>query len=304
MMLIVAIVFIGSSCQAEKAPIPSPTHTIPSPTPTTSVLTPQQITKLGEETTVFITGRGEPGSGIIIDRQDNTYYVLTAAHVVGIEPEPDEPPYKVRTKDNQEHDVARQDNYQKNVQKFRESIDLAVIQFTAEQGEEYEVAPLAKSIFTGMSVYAFGWTNCLGGKQQQFQKTEGQICKINPDSKNGWDVSYTNNIIEGVSGGPVFDSTGHVVAIQAGQGGNIGPTSDNTCNSLPIQPDSKFNYGLGVPIRENFEMLQSKLPQRLEIEIQSNTFSQEVSMTNIKCREKSPITQCPPILPPGRPPCN
>ncbi|WP_099066246.1 S1 family peptidase [Nostoc linckia] len=320
MMAMAAIICLSSSCGDGKTPINNPTATVTEiqqitptpttpptkppttpPTPITSGLIPQQINKLGEESTVFITGRGQPGSGVIIYKQNNTntYYVLTAAHVVGTEPGEEEVPYKLLTPDGKEHIVAKYNDYQNKVQKFRESTDLAVIEFTAEPNREYQVAPLAKSIFQGMPVYAFGWTSCLGGNQRQFQKTEGQICKINPDSKNGWNVSYTNNIIEGVSGGPVFDSNGHVVAIQAGQGGNIGPISDNGCNSLPIKPNPKFNYGLGVPIRENFEILQSKLPQRLEIETQSNTSSQKEFVANVECRQKSPVTQCPPILSPG-----
>ncbi|MFN6516590.1 MAG: serine protease [Nostoc sp. CreGUA01] len=334
MMLVLAIIFVGSSCGGQKTSrdnptpistnieqvtesssptptipsptptissptptIPSPTPTIPSPTPTTSVSIPEEIRKRGEETTVFITGRGKSGSGVIIDKEENTYYVLTAAHVVGIEPGPNEPPYKLQTNDEEEYIVAKQENYQKKVRKFRESKDLAVIEFTAEQ--EYQVAPLAQSIFPGMPVYAFGWTSCLGINRRQFQKTEGEICKINPDAKDGWDVSYTNNIVEGMSGGPVFDSTGHVVAIQAGQNGN-GPNSDDSCNPLPLQPDPKFNYGLGVPIRENFEMLQSKLhPKQLKIKLQPAISSQKEPVVNIECREKLPQKECPPILAPG-----
>ncbi|MBX9259183.1 trypsin-like peptidase domain-containing protein [Desmonostoc muscorum CCALA 125] len=316
MMLIVAITFIGSSCEGKKTPIPdltptisipsptptipNPTPIIPSPTPTTSGLIPEEIRKLAEETTVFITGRGKPGSGVIIDREDNTntYYVLTAAHVVGSKPTPFDPPYKLQTKDNQERIVADDKTYDENVQKFRESTDLAIIKFTAEPGQEYQFAPLAKSILIGMPVYGFGWTSCSGGNQRQFQKTEGEICKINPDANNGWNVSYTNNIIEGMSGGPVFDSSGYVVAIQAGQDGN-GAISDDSCKPLPLQPDPKFNYGLGVPIRENFEMLRAKLGQKLEIKLQPAISPQQEPIVNIKCREKLPQTECPPILAPG-----
>ncbi len=307
MMLIVAITFIGWSCEGKKTPIPdptptisipSPTPTIPNPTPTTSGLIPEEIRKLAEETTVFITGTGKPGSGVIIDKQDNTYYVLTAAHVVGIEPTSLAPPYKLQTKDNQEHIVADENTYDENVQKFRESTDLAIIKFTAEPGQEYQVAPLAKSILTGMPVYGFGWTSCSGGNQRQFQKTGGEICKINPDANNGWNVSYTNNIIEGMSGGPVFDSSGYVVAIQAGQDG-YGPAFDDSCKPLPLQPDPKFNYGLGVPIRENFEMLRSKLGQKLEIKLQPAISPQQEPIVNIKCREKLSQTECAPILAPG-----
>lgn len=306
MTLIIAIMFLGSSCGGRPKPVvtsePTPVPRITpnsNSTPTTTTLTLDQISKIAEETTVFITGRGNPGSGVIIGRKDNTYYVLTAAHVVGIKPGVEEPSYELQTKDNHKYTVAKENNYDKEVKKFPEDTDLAVIKFTTESGQEYQVAPLASSVSEEMPVYAFGWTSCLGGNKRTFQQTEGQICGIKTDPNNGWNVSYTNNIIEGVSGGPVFNATGQVVAIQAGQGGN-GPTSDDSCQPLPRQPSDNYNHGFGVPIGENIDMLQSKLPYELAIERQATTSAAKEAKVSIQCRQQPQKDKCPIILPPGQ----
>jgi S1-C subfamily serine protease len=321
MILIIAIIFLGSSCGDSKTPrdnftpiTPTPTSTptststpTPTPTPTISILTPEKIRELAEETTVFITGGVDPGSGVIIEKEDDTYYVLTAEHVVTFEPEENEPSYELQTKDKKEHIIAGKKDYQKNVKKFGKSTDLAVIQFTAEQGQEYKVAPLAQYISLGMPVYAFGWTSCSKGDppqlQKQFQITEGKICEIKPDSENGWNLSYTNQILVGMSGGPVFNSNGQVVAIQAalckqrGDCGKVGSTSNyNSCASITSEPYPRSNYSLGVSIRGNFETLKSNLPPQLQIEVQSDNSSQNESEVNIQCGEKPPVKECPGIF--------
>ncbi|MEW6491202.1 MAG: hypothetical protein AB1589_01440, partial [Cyanobacteriota bacterium] len=76
----------------------------------------QAIAAMAKEVTVVINGQN-PGSGVLIAKEGNTYYVLTAKHVVAT---PDE--YEIVTSDRQQHIL----NYSK-VRKFP-NVDLAVVQ--------------------------------------------------------------------------------------------------------------------------------------------------------------------------------
>jgi hypothetical protein len=263
---------------------------------------PENIEELGRQTTVFIIGRGDPGSGVIVHKNPgtNTYYVLTAKHVVGIRPEPGEVDYVIKTPDEREHIAATSDNYQQKVTKL-DNPDLAIIEFTAEENQKYEIAPLTNALSSSIPVYAFGWTSCLNDDasvRKQFQQTKGEICEIKEDKENGWSVRYTNNIVVGVSGGPVFDSMGRVVAIQAAFGNKIGKETIG-CDIMPIKPDNDYADALGVSIQENIQSLNYKLSsEQKSIQLQFDSSPSPQSNIKAKCRKLT--KRCPPILPPGQ----
>ena len=89
-----------------------------------------QINAIAEAITVRIDAPNENGSGVIVAKQETTYYVLTAEHVVAKEQE-----YKVVTPDGKQYSI----DYS-NVKKLA-GADLAVLQFTSQ--EDYQVATLA-----------------------------------------------------------------------------------------------------------------------------------------------------------------
>jgi serine protease Do len=68
-------------------------HTLPS----YASLSHAQVGEIARQVTVQIDGQA-PGSGVIIARQGQTYYVLTAEHVVAIEDE-----YEIVTSDGKKY---------------------------------------------------------------------------------------------------------------------------------------------------------------------------------------------------------
>lgn len=89
-----------------------------------------KINTIAELITVRIDGANQNGSGVIVAKQGETYYVLTAEHVVGKEQE-----YGVLTPDNRQYSL----DYNK-IKKIP-GADLAILQFTSQ--EDYQVATLA-----------------------------------------------------------------------------------------------------------------------------------------------------------------
>lgn len=166
-----------------------------------------EVNDIAREVTVLVYGIN-PGSGVLIAKDQNTYYVLTANHVVK-----DDDEYAILTSDKKAHDV--------DYSKIRRlpGTDLAVIEFTSE--EDYKVANLANSdnITEGQTVFISGWPNPgTSIKKRIRQFTSGEV-SARPDEalEGGYQIVYTNVTRAGMSGAPVFDTSGRVIGIH-GQG--------------------------------------------------------------------------------------
>jgi tetratricopeptide (TPR) repeat protein len=181
------------------------------------------VYKTASEITVLISGQN-PGSGVIFARTNDTYYVLTAKHVVAT---PDE--YQVVTSDRKQYEI----DYSK-VKKLP-AIDLAVVQFTSNQS--YPVARLGNSeqVQQGANVYASGWPIPEGAiKQATNLITEGRIAGFQRGEAEGYELLYGNATAPGMSGGPVIDANGLVIGIHGRAAGN--------------EVSGKVGINLGIPI--------------------------------------------------------
>ena len=187
-------------------------------------LSPSEISKIAEQVTVKIDGQNQ-GSGVIIAREGNDYYVLTAKHVVETEDE-----YDIIINNQRRHKI----NYA-NVIKLP-NVDLAIVRFTSS--ETYNVANLASSAnqaAVGADVFVSGYPQPGRAITQSIhQLTTGRIsARPQQALQDGYALVYTNITGVGMSGGPVLDSSGQVIGIHGRTEGQ-----DNT----------KPGFNLGIPI--------------------------------------------------------
>ncbi|MGC9528450.1 MAG: trypsin-like peptidase domain-containing protein [Limnospira sp.] len=167
----------------------------------TATLTPGEINAIAGEITVRIDGpRG--GSGVIVEKSDHTYYVLTNWHVVNRVGD-----YEVVTPDGQRHFV-----YYSLIERIPE-LDLAIVPFRSSQ--RYRVGTFADSdrVDVGSKVYVAGWPrsgSSLG--QRLFLSTEGEVTH-RQRVRQGYSLVYTNLVRSGMSGGPVLDERGNLIGI-------------------------------------------------------------------------------------------
>ncbi len=171
-----------------------------------NALSGTQVNDIAREVTVLIRGEQGHGSGVIIQKSGNTYYVLTAEHVVRKKDD-----FKLVTADKQAYAV----DYSQ-VQKIN-GVDLAIVKFTSDKN--YQVAKMGTAKTNeGQDVYVSGWPSngaigAAAGGELIRQFTSGSISGFLPKPLNGYSMIYTNVTRSGMSGCPVLDTAGRLVGI-------------------------------------------------------------------------------------------
>ncbi|OKH32289.1 peptidase S1 [[Phormidium ambiguum] IAM M-71] len=174
------------------------------------------VAEVAKQVTVRIFSNSSAGSGVIISRQGQVYTVLTCDHVLN---EKDSNSYTILTSDGRTY-PAKKLAYSQFGDK-----DLAIIQFVSPQ--IYQVAEMGNSDNLGMGevVYAAGFPNwyLINPKaiestrdwgMRAFRLTRGNVEMISDRSlPRGYQLGYTNEIENGMSGGPVLDKNGRLIGI-------------------------------------------------------------------------------------------
>lgn len=216
-------------------------------------LTGEEINDISREITVLIVDSKEEsahGSGFIIAKNEKTYSVLTAHHVVEGKSE-----YRLITADKKAHKI----DYQ--TIKFFPGVDLAVVQFTAD--EDYKVAKLANSDLAkeGGEVFVSGWPAPGGAVKERVRQfvSGGITSRLETPVANGYSMVYSNITRRGMSGGPVLDAAGRVIAVHG-----LGETED------PLQLEKQLER-IGIS-KEAAEQVKSLFKPGFNLGIPINTF--------------------------------
>ncbi|MFO5491983.1 MAG: GUN4 domain-containing protein [Cuspidothrix sp.] len=163
-----------------------------------SALTPAQVNDIAKPITVMIGGLDGKGSGVIIAKNGNTYTVLTANHVVkkagyGI--------YEIITHDGQKYPMESAQTVGK--------LDLALVRFTSSQN--YPLAKIADSrtVKEGARVYYAGFP---ANQPRNYRFIPADITGRS-QNQEGYELSYNGQALPGMSGGPVLNEEGLLIAI-------------------------------------------------------------------------------------------
>ena len=197
-----------------------------------------EVNRIAKEITVRINSRNNGnGSGALVAKQGQTYYVLTAAHMVTNEDQ-----YQVVTPDGQQYPVSS------STVTLIEGVDLAVVQFTSTQ--TYSVATLANYDLDSSWVFVSGFSQSNTNQSQRLltagkvfsKKAAAFVVKDSFSLTNGYGLVYTNVGLAGMGGSPVLDRLGRVVGISAATESEIEINKEGQPIELNI------GYSLGVPI--------------------------------------------------------
>lgn len=145
---------------------------------------------------------GGIGSGVIIAKDNDIYYVLTAGHVVENKQE-----YQVVAPDKQVYKVDNQ------TIRTKKGLDMAVLQFRSSQ--VYQVATLGDYELQKQLIFLYGW------KGEELNHPSLFSVGIVQDANErdfwakprGYELAYTNEGYSGMSGGGIWDTEGKLVGI-------------------------------------------------------------------------------------------
>jgi S1-C subfamily serine protease len=175
------------------------------------------VAEVARLVTVRIFRHQGAGSGVIVRHQGQTYTVLTCDHVVNDESRNN---YKVLTADGVTYLARRLRQVQFN------SLDVALVQF--ESTKSYQVVALGDSeaLSVGDRLYAAGFPNDYFSKNanyiesthnwgtKAFVMTTGEVSMLSQKGlPRGYSLGYSNDVREGMSGGPILNEKGKLVGI-------------------------------------------------------------------------------------------
>ncbi len=209
-----------------------------------------QIDSIAEQITVKINSENNGnGSGVIVAQEDNTYYVVTAGHVVT-----NEDNYTIIVPDGESYPIKN------STIKTFEGVDLAVLQFTSQ--ESYSIATLADYIDRpeyrerrfNRRIFISGFPDTQkertlnAGSFAEIGNWTAEMTKDSYSLTNGNELLYTNLSLPGMSGGAVLDSQGKLIGINTGAENEYVETTTGQYEEVAL------GYSLGVPIK-NFLFL-------------------------------------------------
>lgn len=230
-----------------------------------------KVDNIAEQITVKIDSvKNGNGSGVIVAKQGQTYYVLTARHVVEHQDQ-----YQVITPDDQKYSI--QPN---NITRL-ENADLAVVEFTSNQ--TYQVATLGNYRPVLLDwIFVSGFPANQNSLQRLLTAGKSEIngasvAKDQYSLSEGQELLNTNISYRGMSGGPILDTNGWVVGI------NTATEGESPTNQKGEQVEFSVGFSLGIPIK-NFLRQETKTrikAEWLKVEVNKPDFDSHREVDNL-----------------------
>jgi Trypsin-like peptidase domain len=204
------------------------------------------------------------GSGILLEQQGDVYTVLTAGHVLAAETS-----FTIKTADGKVHRAVAN-----SIKIAKYGVDLGLLRFQSSNKYELVAIGSSNSLSIGSPVYVAGYPGessiIESGK---FNCTKGEIITKTDSNSKGYSLVYSNITRPGMSGGPVLNEYGQLVAIH-GQGEREESTA-------------KTGRNLGISI-ERFGLVALEMggSENLRIPTLSRSTSYQASEYLLKAQER------------------
>ena len=204
---------------------------------------PEKIEQRAREITVRVISEKNAASGILIDKRGSTYFVITNKHVLQSDSN-----IKVGTFDSKLYaaTLVKSVDFQ--------SADLALLSF--QSTGLYAAARLGKSsdLAIGEWVFSTGFPM----RSQAWKFAEGQYTLSTPQPlQYGYAFGYSSAVEKGMSGGPVLDAYGRVIAV-------------NGVHANPLWGKPSYRYANGEkpcdPINAEMTSLSWAIPMETVIQ--------------------------------------
>ncbi|MGL5873809.1 MAG: S1 family peptidase [Xenococcaceae cyanobacterium] len=162
-------------------------------------INPHIKNNIASNITVKITSAENGGSGVIIAKQNNSYLVLTNNHVLR-----DGKSFTIHTHDGATYQAKPVTNG------IETNDDLALLEFSSKKSYQKATINNAATPKVEQTILAVGYD----AATEKLVTQEGKIQRI-PDKtfKDGYQIGYSSNIVQGMSGGAILNSDGEVIGI-------------------------------------------------------------------------------------------
>ncbi len=165
---------------------------------------------------IYYENQGGHGTGFIVPGKKGVCTVLTAGHVVK--------GYSLKLQTYQDKQSHTTDSIQTSP-----NFDLAVVTFKSGETCPYPSVNFGNSneLKVGQKIYISGFP-VLQNEDLAPEFLEGSVSKINVVLPEGYGINYTAQVSVGISGAPVLDASGKVVAVH-------GQAKDKLPRGIPIK---------------------------------------------------------------------
>jgi tetratricopeptide (TPR) repeat protein len=221
-----------------------------------------EVGRIAKAVTVEIKeiGKSRAGSGILLQRQGDVYTVLTAGHVInkGMV-------FTIKTADGQVHQ-----SIANSVRLSGNNIDLGVLKFRATKNYILVKIGTSNSLEALSPIYVAGFpAGTYAIEAGILNITKGQVIgKATKGNTQGYSLIYSNTTFRGMSGGPVLNEAGELVAIH-GQGDRDGKEGEG----------EKTGRNLGIVV-ERFGTVALVMGVQLDQRVAILPQSQEINATD------------------------
>jgi tetratricopeptide (TPR) repeat protein/S1-C subfamily serine protease len=234
-----------------------------------------EVDKIAERITMRIQGNRSQGSGVIVGKSGNTYYVLTNSHVI-LQADT----YRIVTPDGRSHEATNDSIVQ------QQGLDVAILQFSSQ--ENYQLATLSNFqdsgtdhwiFFSGFPAQAEGQRKLTLGRR--WRRESGNFLRKDGYSlSDGYELVYTNLSLRGMSGGPILDLKGRVVGLGGRQEGEV----------YTSEVDRNLGYALGVPISNCLGLLKKAQIKLESLRLEVSASPKITELEEIEMRQHSSFT--------------
>jgi S1-C subfamily serine protease len=297
-LIFLSMAIVHCACSSPSTVKPSPTTTSsvelprssPQAKPTERILDREQSLKNKAAAITVSISRIEGdnkkivGNGVIIGHKKNLLYILTAQHNIGPGPDDDTSPFIITT--DRKDFTLNHSNFSAIVKQLPDR-DLAVLTLEDPSTErnQNELAHLNQTVQPNTIAYLFGYLPCVQTSPNRKQQlSTGKIARFQREGEGDdfKDTYYDMNTVKGLSGAPIFDLNGHLIAIHTQGGEDKSDYDSNKCASLPQSPSKEYDDNSGISIQE-FLNLKQQWPPGLEdaIQITPNRSNKPVASTPV-----------------------
>jgi Trypsin-like peptidase domain len=183
----------------------------------------------------------DTGSGILLQRQQDVYTVLTAKHVVKSYEN-----LTIKTSDGTIHKFLSG-----SIRKSGNNLDLAILKFRSSKNYSLVNIGTSKTLQRGSTVYVAGFPSAVDEtviSTGLLNFTDGKVTGVAArGNDSGYSLIYGNQTLPGMSGGPVLNENGELVAIH-GQGERDGQQKTGRNLGIVVERFGAVALAMGIQL--------------------------------------------------------